>query len=124
MVLLISVAALPCDKDGNFISVHSQPPPYIGPDATADNAWHPFEGRLSFDWAHYNFVELQASEKKINRGLNLWLAARLEVGNETPLLWSSATEMYATIDAIQEGDAPFETIQFKYKAWNEAVMYS
>lgn len=31
-----------------------------------------------------------------------------------PLPWSSVAEMYATIDSIQEGDAPFKTISFKY----------
>jgi Plavaka transposase len=67
-----------------------------------------------FDWAHYYFVELQAPEKKIEKGLDLWLAAKLAAGDSTPLPWSSATEMYATIDSIQEGDAPFETISFKY----------
>lgn len=111
---LISFAALPCDRDGNFISQHSSPPPYVAPDATEDNPWHPFDGRLSFDWAHYYFVELQAPVKKIEKGLNLWLATKLEAGDQAPLPWSSAAEMYATIDSIQEGDAPFETISFKY----------
>lgn len=113
-VSIILVLALPCNRHGNFISIHSQPSPPVAPDATPDNPWHPFEGRLSFDWAYYNFVELQASERKINKGLDLWLAARLEVGNNTPIPWSSTTEMYATIDSIQEGNAPFQTIQFKY----------
>ncbi len=112
--LLISIAALPCHKDGNFISVHSCPPTPAAPDATKDNSWHPFDSHLSFDWAHYYFVELQVPAKSINKGLDLWLAAKLQAGDDTPLPWSSATEMYTTIDSIQEGDAPFETISFKY----------
>jgi hypothetical protein len=76
--------------------------------------WHPFEDRLAFDWAHYHFVELQSSEPEINRGLDLWLAATLKAGDDVPLPWASAADMYATIDAIQEGDAPFTTIKFKY----------
>lgn len=71
-------------------------------------------GRLSFDWAHYYFVELQAPEKKIEKGLNLWLAAKLEAGDSTSIPWSSAAEVYATIDSIQEGAAPFQTIRFKF----------
>ena len=108
------VIALPCDVNGDFISLHTQPPPNIPLDATEDNPWHPFEDRLAFDWAHYHFVELQSSEREINKGLDLWLAATLKAGGETSLPWSSAAEMYATIDAIQEGDSPFQTIQFKY----------
>ncbi|KDR66445.1 hypothetical protein GALMADRAFT_147875 [Galerina marginata CBS 339.88] len=106
--------ALPCDKDGNFLPPHTRPPPPNAPDATDDNMYHPFEDRLAFDWGYYHFAELQSSEREINKGLDLWLAASLKAGEDTPLPWSSAEEMYRTIDAIQEGDAPFETIRFKY----------
>jgi hypothetical protein len=112
--LFISIAALPCDRDGDFISPHSRPPPSVALDAKEDNPWHPFDGRLSFDWTHYHFTELQSPAKKIDKGLNLWLAAKLEAGDKSPLPFSSAAGMYATIDSIQEGDAPFETIHFKY----------
>jgi len=94
--------------------VHSRPPPFDAPNATEDNTYHPFEDRLAFNWGYYHFTELQSSEREINKGLDLWLAASLKAGNDTPLPWSSAEEMYRTIDAIQEGDAPFETICFKY----------
>lgn len=109
-----TLIALPCDINGKFIPQHTQPPPPAAPDATEDNAWHPFEDRLAFDWAHYHFVELQSSEQQVNKGLDLWLAATVKAGNDTPLPWSSTKEMYATIDSIQEGDAPFKTIHFKY----------
>ncbi|PPQ76696.1 hypothetical protein CVT24_010903 [Panaeolus cyanescens] len=113
-VLTFCRLALPCDADGNFISQYSSPQQDIGPDAQRNNPWHPFSSRLSFDWAYFNFVELQASEQKINKGLDLWLAAKIESGDTNPALWSSAQEMYATIDAIQEGNAPFHTISFRY----------
>ena len=111
--LTISIA-LPCDIQGNFISEYSKPPPPDCPDKAQNNPWHPFEDHLAFDWAHYHFVELQSSERKINKGLDLWLATILKLGNDTPPPWSSAQEMYNTIDAIQEGDAPFMTIHIKY----------
>jgi hypothetical protein len=76
--------------------------------------WNPFEDRLAFDWAYYHFTELQSSEREVNKGLDLWRAAILKAGDDTPLPWSSADKMNQTIDAIQEGDAPFETIRFKY----------
>jgi phosphatidylethanolamine-binding protein (PEBP) family uncharacterized protein len=105
---------LPCDKDGRFIPEYTQPPPPDAPDATDENPFHPFEDRLAFDWAHYHFVELQSSEREINKGLDLRLAAKLKAGDSTPLPWSSTDDMYQTIDSIQEGDAPFVTIRFKY----------
>lgn len=103
---------MPCDVDGKFIPQHSKPPPPAN--AAEDNQWYPFEDRLAFDWAHYHFVELQSSERQINKGLDLWLAATLKANDDTPLPWASAREMYATIDSIQDGDAPFETVRFKY----------
>ncbi|EKM77823.1 hypothetical protein AGABI1DRAFT_101528 [Agaricus bisporus var. burnettii JB137-S8] len=59
-------------------------------------------------------LRLQSSERHINKGLDLWLAAQIKAGDDTPLDWSSAQEMYSTIDSIQEGSAPFITIDFKY----------
>ncbi|KJA15337.1 hypothetical protein HYPSUDRAFT_149256 [Hypholoma sublateritium FD-334 SS-4] len=109
-----SFIALPCDINGNFLPRFTQPPPYCAPDVTEANPYHPFDDRLAFDWAHYHFVELQSSARNINKGLDLWLAAKLEAGNDSPLPWSSPREMYDTIDSIQEGDAPFSTIELKY----------
>ena len=91
-----------------------RPPLHNAPDAMKDNPWNPFEDRLTFDWAHYHFVELQSSEREINKRLDLWQAAMVKAGDDTPLPWSSVEEMYRTIDEIQEGDAPFTTIHFKY----------
>jgi hypothetical protein len=83
-------------------------------DATDDNAWHPFDDRLAFDFANFQFAVLQASESKINRALDLWMAANIKAGGDESVPWSSAEEMYATIDAIQEGNAPWKTITFRY----------
>jgi len=105
---------LPCDKEGKFIPEYSQPPPSDTSDTVDNNPWHPFEDRLAFDWAHYHFTELQSSERKINKGLDLWLAATVKAGDGSPLPWASATEMYETIDSIQEGNALFSTVRFKY----------
>ncbi|KAG2005607.1 hypothetical protein CC2G_001999 [Coprinopsis cinerea AmutBmut pab1-1] len=54
---------------------------------------------------------------KINKGLDLWLASRVEmVGSENcgHLPWSSADDLYSTIDSIQDGHAPFESVHFRY----------
>lgn len=113
-LFILFVVALPTDSEGNFISQHAHPPSPDTPDPTKTSSWHPFVSRLSFDWAYHHFAEVQSSEKEIEKGLDLWLAAKLEAGDETPLPWASAREMYATIDAIQEGEAPFQTISIKY----------
>lgn len=95
---------------GNFL------PKYAQPTAPLNDAglYEPFEDRLAFDWAHYHFVELQSSERKIHKGLDLWMATKLKCGDESPLPWASASQMYGTIDEIQAGDAPFSTVKFRY----------
>lgn len=105
---------MPCDRDGQFIPEYTHPLPHNAPDATDENPFHPFEDRLAFDWAHYHFVELQSSKWEINKGLDLWLTAKLKAGDNMPLPWLSTDDMYQTIDSIQEGEAPFMTICFKY----------
>lgn len=104
----------PCNKDGNFVHPLTKPTPAPPLDATDNNPWHPFEGRLDFDWANYQFVELQSSEGKVNRGLDLWLAATLVRDGADSVPWRTADDMYMTIDSIREGSADWQTISFRY----------
>lgn len=93
--------------------VGAKAPPLEPLDATEENPFHPFVDRVAFEWANYHFKELQTSEAGINKGLDLWLAAIMESGDEQ-LPWKSAKEMYQTIDSIQQGSAPWKTIPFRY----------
>ena len=56
---------------------------------------------------------MQSLEAKINTALDHWLATVVKEGGES-IPWSSAQEMYNTIDAIREGDASWQTIKVKY----------
>jgi len=80
--------------NGKFLPKYVQPSRPETPEVTKTNRWHPFNDRLAFDWVHYHFVELQSSEQKINKGLDLWLAAQLKAGDDSPLPWASTQEMY------------------------------
>ena len=62
-------------------------------------------------WHH--FVELESSESKINKGLDLWAASVVKFGGAA--MWKSAAELYKTIDTIQHGNAPWKTYSFHYK---------
>lgn len=42
------------------------------------------------------------------------MAMKLKLNDKSPLPWSSASQMYSTIDEIQVGDAPFSTVKFRY----------
>ncbi|KAF5338761.1 hypothetical protein D9611_013338 [Ephemerocybe angulata] len=106
---------VPVDKDGHPLPAHTKPPSWNLLDS--ENAYSPFEDRLSFDFAQYHFVEVQSSAGKINKALDLWLAAKVQAIQGTDcddLPWASADELYATIDEIQQGVAPFRTVHLKY----------
>ena len=64
-------SAQPTDKAGVFASQYTEPEPWASPDATTDNPWNPFEGRLWFNFAHHHFVCLQSSEKNTDISLDL-----------------------------------------------------
>jgi len=75
-------------------------------------SWNPFPNRIAFDFSYFHFVEKQTSEAGINKALDLWAASVLEHGGEIP--WSNAKELYATIDTIQHGEAPWRTFELRY----------
>lgn len=77
------------------------------------NAWDPFEARIDFDFAHFHFIKEQTSAGSINEALDIWAASLLKHGEDIP--WANADELYATIDSIQHGDAPWETIKVRYR---------
>ena len=60
----------------------------------------------------FHFVEQQTSESSINTALGLWAASVLELGGDIP--WSNTQELYATIDSIQHGEAPWRTYKPSY----------
>ncbi|RXW16757.1 hypothetical protein EST38_g9099 [Candolleomyces aberdarensis] len=83
------------------------------------NAWHPFTNRLEFDFAHYHYVELETSAAKINTALDHWRAATIvalgsDVDERNSAPWSTAEDLYAMIDSIQTGGAPFKTVYLRY----------
>ncbi|KAI0003199.1 hypothetical protein BJV74DRAFT_876167 [Russula compacta] len=67
-------AAWPCDEAGNDLPPYSPPPP-VPPQHGNSGPWHPFEDRISFDFASYHFVEVQSSADKIEQVLNHWAAS-------------------------------------------------
>lgn len=100
---------MPCDQNGNFLPAYS--PPSTSP-LRANASWEPFPDRVAFDFAYFHFVKQQTSESGINKALDLWAASVLEFGGDIP--WSNAQELYATIDSIQHGEAPWRTFKLHY----------
>lgn len=86
--------ALPCNENGNYLPLHTKPPPLLPVDATNDNAWHPFDNRLAFDFANFQFAELQASESRINCALDLWMAANIKAGGDERVVFCRGNVCY------------------------------
>ncbi|KAH8979145.1 hypothetical protein EDB86DRAFT_2814988 [Lactarius hatsudake] len=105
------LTANPCDENGNFLPAHTPPPPSSLP-PQANTSWDPFPSRVAFDFTYFHFVEQQTSESGINKALDLWLASVLGYGENIP--WANAQDLYATIDSIQHGHAPWKTFKVSY----------
>jgi hypothetical protein len=106
--------AQPCDKDGHYIPSTYPPSAYQPLDATPENAFHPFEDRLAFEFADHHFSRQQSSGPLIDRALQLWAAQSAKNGHDD-VPWKSANDMYQTIDQIKQGDNPWKTIPFRYQ---------
>lgn len=113
--------ALPCTSTGKFLPPWSKPAPCADNSDGTENPYAPFDDQLAFDWAYYHFIELQSSKQKVNKGLDLWLAAVIKASQSNYFNvedccppWSTASELYSTIDCIQDVNVPFTTVQFKY----------
>ena len=102
--------AKPCDENGAYLPPHTRPQVPPRPPA---NPWHPFDSRIDFDFAYYHFAEVQNSAPLIDKALGHWAAAIMESGRETP--WKNSKELYATIDAIQDGNSPWKVHEFSYR---------
>jgi len=105
----------PCTADGSFLPTLIPEPITDNPmDTSSENLWAPFEDRVVFDFAQYHYVKLQSSEGEITKGLDLLCAMGIKYGSRNGSPWKSAKELYATIDSIQTGSAPWKTYKFRY----------
>ncbi|KAJ7939434.1 hypothetical protein B0H13DRAFT_2648517 [Mycena leptocephala] len=105
---------LPCNANGIYLPPYAPPPPPPPPpeDGQDPHAWEPFGSRAAFDFAQYHFVELQTSERNIDTALDIWAASVSEFGRSAP--WATAKELYAEIDCVRHGDAPWKTYSICY----------
>ena len=104
--------ATPCDNNGNDLPPHS-PPPNSSQAADDTPEWYLFTSCLEFDFVWHHFINLESSEHMVNKGLDIWVASVVQHGGSAA--WKSADELYATIDRIQHGDAPWVTHKFHYQ---------
>lgn len=74
----------------------------------------PFEDRPSFEWAKLQYKKCEATVGEIDEHLNVWAARNILNGGGGSPPFSHAGEMYDTIDAIKDGNAPWHSFAVHY----------
>ncbi|KAJ6565156.1 hypothetical protein DFH09DRAFT_1474524 [Mycena vulgaris] len=105
--ILDGVCSTPCDADGFDLPPGAPPPPW---DERAADDYSPFDSRAEFEFAEFLYTREEMSTKGVDRLAEL--LAALYKGTDPP--FADHKDLYATIDAIQQGDIPWESFSVKY----------
>lgn len=97
----------PCDIDGNTLPRNTPPPPPVEKSPTD---WAPFDSRLEFELADLLFRRDEMSNGVLNDLLRLWAADKPD--GHPP--FADHKDMHQTIDAIEDGDAPWTSFKVSY----------
>ncbi|KAJ2927270.1 hypothetical protein H1R20_g9824, partial [Candolleomyces eurysporus] len=90
------------------------PPPRLD---NLDDPWFPFEDEGGFRLANFLYREEEMSAKKIDYLLEIWALDKAKTGNLAP--FNSYAQMYAAIDAIDFGDAPWQSFAMSFADDND-----
>lgn len=102
---------MPCDQDGEYLPLGT--PPLAGDDVIDTEDWAPFADRPSFQFAWFSYRKAELSGGDIDELMEIWAAhSVLNDGGDPPFL--NKNDLYATIDNIQKGDAPWEAFSLQY----------
>src|SRR6266404_316724 len=96
----------PCDVDGDDLDPGTLPPP---PHDHSDDYYSPFSSQAEFELAELLYVEEEMSAGKINKLLKI-----LSSLYSTHPPFTGHQELYALIDAIKQGDVPWNSFSVAY----------
>ncbi|KAF8806107.1 hypothetical protein BYT27DRAFT_7224463 [Phlegmacium glaucopus] len=99
----------PCDARGEILPERTPPPPRSNP---GPDDWEPFEDEVQFLIGDFLYRQEEMSAGNIDILLDLWalnIAKHDDLGS-----FSSYEHMYATIDNIKHGDAPWKSFMTSY----------
>lgn len=99
----------PCDCDGQFLPPGSTPPP-LDQQGPGGSSYRPFPSRPHFEIADFVYRRKKMSADEINEWMQLLSA--FYPRQDPP--FTSHTELYKTIDAIDAGDVPWQGFSVNY----------
>jgi len=103
-------AARPCDSEGNFLPEGS--PPSSAAQGRAPGDWAPFNSRDEFELADLLFTRTEMSRGQVDELMQIWAARTTLEGGTAP--FADSKDLHDTIDAIEEGDAPWYSFKVGY----------
>ena len=110
LVFLTNPTAIgtPCDSDGFDLGQGAQPE--TQPKETPPGSWSPFHSQVQFETADFLFKKAEMSQGNIDILMEPW--ATTNGDGQAP--FQDHQEMLATIDAINNGDAPWQSFTASY----------
>ena len=100
-----------CDVDGDDLPEGSPPPP---PTERAKDDYYPYQSRADFGLADFLFRKDQMSGKKASELMDIWAADQQNRGEDLDCPFSSAKDLYDTIDATEVGDVPWQAFSVQF----------
>ncbi|KAJ3502936.1 hypothetical protein NMY22_g18422 [Coprinellus aureogranulatus] len=102
----------PTDEFGQPLPPRSSPPPRFEP--SDSNDFHLFDSQMQYRLANFLYREDEMSGAKINEFMEIWAPDKAKNDDLAP--YNSYADMYATIDAIEHGDAPWRSFSLQFDA--------
>ncbi|KAG1897029.1 uncharacterized protein F5891DRAFT_1130081 [Suillus fuscotomentosus] len=100
----------PCDMDDNDLN-GSQPLPHEKP----KSPWHPFANRGHFSLADFVFRHNKMPGTQFDELMHIWAKVNgSEGGSGKPPPYANKKDLYDTIDAIDQGDVPWQSFTVQH----------
>ena len=101
--------ARPCDEEGDFLPEGASPG---HTESRVPGDWSPFNSQDEFELADLLFTRTEMSRGQVDELMQIWAARTTFDGGTAP--FTDSKNLYDTIDAIEEGDAPWYSFRVGY----------